>query len=117
MKRLIPLILVPLALLVSAPSAVGLLQGGYDVATRKLEEGFKIVATQRIASDNECYPAPDQVAAVLRRQMGIEVVVAASLDAVQGSDIVNVIREGTECNRLVLAIRTGPKGRVCVLDS
>ncbi|MGH2983693.1 MAG: hypothetical protein ACRDK5_05505, partial [Solirubrobacterales bacterium] len=75
------------------------------------------MATERIASDDECYPAPDEVAAVLRREMGIEVVVAASLDSVAGFDLVNVIREGSECNRLLLAIRTGAKGRVFVLDS
>jgi hypothetical protein len=104
-------------LLCGHAAAQELLQGGYDVATRKLEAGFKIVATQRIGSDSECYPAPDEIATVLRREMGIEVVLAQSLDSVQGSDVVNVIRQGTECNRLVLAIRTGPKGRVFILDS
>jgi hypothetical protein len=104
-------------LLLCAEPALGLLQGGYDEATRELEAGFKIVATQRIASDDECYPGPDEVAAVLRQEMGIEVVVSESLDSVQGFNLVNVIREGTECNRLVLAIRAGAKGRIFVLDS
>jgi hypothetical protein len=99
------------------PACGALLQGGYDEATDKLEEGFKIVASERIASDDECYPGPDEIAALLRRKMGIEVVVAPSLGAVQGFDLVNVISEGTECNRLVLAIRAGAKGRVFVLDS
>jgi hypothetical protein len=36
---------------------------------------------------------------------------------VQGSGLVNVVSGATECNRLVLAIRSGPKGRVFVLDS
>lgn len=117
MKRVLPSILVLLGLLLYAQSADGVLQGGYDEATRKLEEGFKIVATRRIASDDECYPSPDEVAAVLRRKMGIDVAVTASLDSVEGFDLVNVIRAGTECNRLVLAIRSGAKGRVFVLDS
>ena len=104
-------------LLLSAQAAFGVLQGGYDEATRKLEEGFKIVATERIGSDTECYPAPEEIAALLRREMGIEVVLASNLDSVQGFDLVNVIREETECNRLVLAIRAGAKGRVFVLDS
>ncbi len=104
-------------LLLSAQAAFGVLQGGYDEATRKLEEGFKIVATERIGSDTECYPAPEEIAALLRREMGIEVVLASNLDSVQGFDLVNVIREETECNRLVLAVRAGAKGRVFVLDS
>jgi hypothetical protein len=103
-------------LLLCAEPVLGV-QGGYDEATRKLEAGFKIVSTQRIASDNECYPAPDEIAAVLRQEMGIEVVVSESLDSVQGFDLVNVTRAENECNRLVLAIRAGAKGRVFVLDS
>ena len=113
----LPLILALVGLLVCARPALGVLQGGYDEATRKLEEGFKIVATERIGSDTECYPAPEEIAAVLRREMGIEVVLASNLDSVQGFDLVNVISDETECNRLVLAIRAGAKGRVFVLDS
>jgi hypothetical protein len=113
----LPLILALAGLLVCARPALGVLQGGYDEATRQLEAGFKIVATERIGSDDECYPAPAEIAALLRREMGIEVVVATSLDSVEGFDLVNVIREENECNRLVLAIRAGAKGRVFVLDS
>jgi hypothetical protein len=116
MNRVLPLILALTGLLFFAEPALGV-QGGYDEATRELEEGFKIVATQRIASDDECYPGQDEVAAVLRQEMGIEVVVSESLDSVQGFDLVNVIREGTACNRLILAIRAGAKGRLFILDS
>ena len=116
--RVLPPILALIGLLLCAQAAAqGPLQGGYDEATRKLEEGFKIVATERIGSDDECYPAPDEIAAVLRREMAIEVVVAPSLDSLEGFGLVNVIRGSTECNRLVLAIRAGAKGRVFVLDS
>src|SRR6478752_4473101 len=93
MNRLPPLILAVVGLVICAQAAAqGLLQGGYDEATRKLEEGFKIVATERIGSDSECYPAPDEIAAVLRREMGLEVVVAPTLDSVQGFDQVNMIK-------------------------
>jgi hypothetical protein len=117
MKRALPVVLALTGLLLCAEPAPGALQGGYDEATRELEEGFKIVATERIASDDECYPAPDEIATLLRREMGVEVVITPSLDSVQGFDLVNVIREENECNRLVLAIRAGAKGRVFVLDS
>ena len=106
------------SLLVAAPGAPGqLLQGGYDDATRELEEGFKIVASERIGSDTECYPAPEEIAAVLRREMGIDVVVTDSFDTVEGFGLVNVVSGENECNRLVLAIRAGAKGRTFVLDS
>ncbi len=118
MKWALPLLLVLSAVALCAQPARGqVVQGGYDEATRSLEQGFKIVASRRIGSDTECYPAPDEIAAVLRRELGVEVVVTASLDAVQGFGLVNVVREENECNRLVLAIRAGAKGRVFVLDS
>jgi len=118
MKRFLPLTFALFALLPAVHAAAqGALQGGYDEATRKLEAGFKIVATARIASDNECYPSVDEIADTLRREMGIEVVVAPNLDSVQGIDLVNVVRGATACNRLVLAIRSGAKGRVFILDS
>lgn len=121
MNRVLPLLVAVGALLIGAHAAHGQLleglQGGYDDATRQLEAGFKIVSTERIASDNECYPAPDQVAAVLRQEMGIEVVITPNLESVEGFDLVNVVQDETECNRLVLAIRAGAKGRVFVLDS
>jgi hypothetical protein len=118
MNRVLPLTLGLIGLLLCAPAAAqNPLQGGYDEATRALEQGFKIVATERIGSDDECYPDADEVAAVLRREQGIDVVVAPSLDSVEGFGLVNVITEETECNRLVLAIRAGAKGRIFVLDS
>jgi hypothetical protein len=121
MKRVAPLLLGLCALLLSAPAALGtpqgLVQGGYDEATMQLEAGFKILATERVFSEDECYPPPEEVAEVLRREMDIEVVIAPSLDSVQGFDLVNVIADQTKCDRLVLANRAGAKGRVFVLDS
>ena len=116
MKRVLAITLALAGLLLCAEPALAV-QGGYDEATRQLEEGFKIVATERIGSDTECYPAPEEIAEVLRREMGIEVVVTTSLDSVEGFGLVNVISQENECNRLVLAIRAGPKGRVFILDS
>ena len=118
MKRVLPLPIVLIGLLLGAQAAPAQVrQGGYDQATRQLEAGFKIVATQRVFADNECYPGAAQIAAELRREMDIQVVIAPSLDSVQGVGLVNVVSGATQCNRLVLAIRAGPKGRVFVLDS
>ena len=116
MKRLLPILIV--ALLLCAPAAAqNPLQGGHSGLTRQLEEGFKIVATERIASDNECYPDPEEIASVLREKMGIEVAVAPDLNSVEGEDLVNVASAETECNRLVLAMRSSGSGKVFVLDS
>jgi hypothetical protein len=120
--RVLPPILALIALLFCAKPALGtpqgVVQGGYDEATSTLEGGFKLLSIHRVFSADECYPAPDEVAALLRREIpGTEVVITPSLDSLQGFGVVNVIADETSCDRLVLAIRAGLKARVFVLDS
>jgi hypothetical protein len=121
MKKILPLLLALAGLLFGANSALatpqGVVQGGYDEATGKLEGGFKIMATKRVFSEDECYPPANEVATILRRDLHTEVVVTSNLDSVQGVDLINVIADETGCDRLVLALRSGPKARVFVLDS
>jgi LPXTG-motif cell wall-anchored protein len=116
-----PLLLGLFALLIGATAALGTplgrVQGGYDEATGQLEAGFKLLLRERVFSEDECYPPPEEAAAALRREMDIEVVIAPSLDSVEGVDLVNVIADQTSCDRLVLAMRAGAKGRIFVLDS
>jgi hypothetical protein len=121
MKRLAAPLLGLAALLLCATAALGTpqgrVQGGYDESTSQLEAGFKILLRERVFSEDECYPPPSEVGALLREEMDIEVVIAPSLDSVQGFELVNVISDQTDCERLVLASRAGPKARVFVLDS
>jgi hypothetical protein len=121
MKRVLPPLLALLGLFAGAQPALatpqGQVQGGYDEATGKLEGGFKIMAIKRVFSEDECYPPPNEVATTLRRDLQTAVVVAPSLDSVQGSNLINVIADETSCDRLVLALRAGPKQRIFVLDS
>jgi hypothetical protein len=123
MKRLLPLpVAVALVgLLFCAKPALatpqGVVQGGYDEATQQLEGGFKLLNIHRVFSKDECYPPAEEAAVLLRRELKTEVVIAPNLDSVQGFNLVNVVADETECDRLVLAIRAGLKGRVFVLDS
>ncbi len=95
----------------------GLVQGGYDASTQQLEGGFKILAIHRVFSKDECYPPPNEVATILREETKSEAVVTPNLDSVQGTNLVNVIADQTNCDRLVLALRAGVKQRIFVLDS
>jgi hypothetical protein len=121
MKRTLPTLLALTGLLICAKPALatpqGVVQGGYDEATQTLEGGFKILAIKRVFSKDECYPGPNDVATALRQDLNREVVVAPNLDSVQGENLVNVIADQTGCDRLVLALRAGPKQRIFVLDS
>jgi len=121
MERALPLLLSAAALLLCASSALatpqGVVQGGYDEATAKLEGGFKIMALKRVFSEDECYPGANEVAAALRQDLHTDVVVTPSLGALQGSNLINVIGDESTCDRLVLALRAGPKQRIFVLDS
>lgn len=121
MKKIVPLLLALAALpLCAAPAAAtpqGLVRGGYDAATGELEGGFKIMAIERVFSEDECYPPANEVATTLRQELDTEVVIAPNLDSVQGIDLINVIANETGCDRLVLALRSGAKARVFVLDS
>src|SRR5262245_32607904 len=121
MKKLLPLLLVLAALLFAAAPALatpqGVVQGGYDEATGALEGGFKIMAIKRVFSQDECYPPPSEVATTLMRDLKRDVVVSLDLGSVQGTNLINVIADETNCDRLVLALRAGRKQRIFVLDS
>ena len=121
MKKILPLLLALAGLFLCAESALatptGVVQGGYDEATGSLEGGFKIMAIKRVFSEDECYPGPNEIVTTLRRNLHRDVVVAPNLNSVQGVNLINVIDNQTDCDRLVLALRAGAKQRIFVLDS
>jgi MYXO-CTERM domain-containing protein len=120
MKR-VALLLPLVGALLCAHSALatpqGLVQGGYDEATGALEGGFKIMAIKRVFSEDECYPPPNEIVTILRRDLHRDVVVSPNLNSIQGLSLINVIADETTCDRLVLALRAGAKQRIFVLDS
>jgi hypothetical protein len=122
MKKAAPLLLALIGLLAGSQSVMatpqGVVQGGYDESTAALEGGFKIMAIKRVFSEDECYPRPNEMATILTRDLHRDVVVSPTLNSVQGEDLINVIANQTNCDRLVLALRSsGPKQHIFVLDS
>jgi hypothetical protein len=120
-KRVLPIALALAGLLgLAAPALAtptGVVQGGYDEATSSLEGGFKIMAIKRVFSESECYPPPNEIVTILQRDLKRDVVVTPNLNSVQGTNLINVIDNQTDCDRLVLALRAGTKQRIFVLDS
>src|SRR5918996_4677674 len=114
MKRVALLILGLAGLLLCAAPALGARVGGHNEPTRDLESAFKIVASKRIAADNECYPNPGKMAAILRRILEDDVVVVPDLASLQGGeDTINMIADEVECNRVFMAIQY--RGQVLIL--
>jgi hypothetical protein len=106
--RALLVIAVLAGLLVGAPSAAGQ-EAGYNKATKKLEAAFKVASSERISSEDGCYPPPEELAAAIGGR------VAATRKAIKKKGIVHVIEAGTNCNRVQLAVRT--KSGTWVLDS
>jgi hypothetical protein len=115
MKRALPPIAVLAALLVLASSAFAQRQGGYDKNTRKLEAAFKIAGFHRAGDPQGCYPSANELASLVRKELGTKVLIAGGFGGVNKMGVVHVIRKGTDCDRVVMAVLARPG--LFVLDS
>jgi hypothetical protein len=102
-------------LLILPEGAQAVRAGGHNAPTRKLEVAFKVVSSFRVASDDGCYPGATRAARIVRRKTRFNAVVASGLNSVKGTSLVNVIKRGTRCNRLLLSLLSG--GKQFILDS
>jgi hypothetical protein len=117
MKRiaiLISLTAVVAGLLVSAPSAFGI-TAGFNVATKRLEAAYKIALFERRFNPQGCYPAPPQLARAIHRSTHRQVGVARNTKALANTNQVYVLKQGTNCEHLRMALRA--VGGTYVLDS
>jgi hypothetical protein len=115
MRRTMPIVLVLAGLLVGTSSADAARQGGHNAPTRKLELAFKVLNTIRVGSENGCYPPASRSAGVIRRKAHEASAVTRGFGGVRSDGMVYVLRGLTNCNRVVVALRTGHK--VFVLNS
>jgi hypothetical protein len=109
MKRTIPLIAALVGLLVFTSSAPAGRQGGHNAPTRKLEKAYKVLLTKRVGSKNGCYPSASRAARVIERKAHEAAAVTGGFGGVRSDGRVYVLRGLTNCNRVVLSLRTGRK--------
>jgi hypothetical protein len=109
------LVVLLIGLLVLPASASAVRAGGHNKPTRQLETAFKLAARERAADPEGCYPSPKRLAKLIRKRLGGKVVLAKKAGAVNRKGRVHVIKKGTRCDRVTMAIRTG-KG-LYILDS
>ncbi len=116
MKRtaLLAILIGLLAGLVIAPSAFGI-KAGFNVATKRLEAAYKIALFERRFSSDGCYPAPPQLAKAIHQSSHRKVGVAPNTKHLAHLNQVYVLKQGTTCEHLRMALRA--TGGIFVLDS
>src|SRR3954452_2673757 len=117
MKRighLTTLIAVLGGLLVVAPSAFGI-TAGFNIATKRLEASYKSALFERRFSEDGWHPAPPKLAQAIHESTKRKVGVAANTKHLAHSNQVYVLRQGTNCEHLRMALRA--VGGTYVLDS
>jgi hypothetical protein len=110
----IPLLAVAAGLVLPASNAFGI-KAGFNVATKRLEAAYKVALFERRFSDDGCYPAPPQLAQAIHKSSKRKVGVAANTRHLSNVNQVYVLRQGTNCNHLRMALRA--VGGIYVLDS
>jgi hypothetical protein len=100
-------------LLVTSASAFK--SGGFSLPTNRLESAYKIALFERRFSDDGCYPPPNQLAKAIHEKTDRQVGVAPNTKHLKHRNQVYVLRQGTSCEALRMALRA--VGGIYVLDS
>lgn len=104
-KALLPIFLLS-ALLACSGTAQARGGAGHNPATKKLEDAFKVALYVRSVSTDGCYPPAKQLAKkILQRKQGLTVGVASGPNAVHRMNVVFVLKHGTNCNKVLMALR------------
>jgi hypothetical protein len=115
-KRIpLPVAAILVGLLVLPTSAAAVRAGGHNKPTRKLETAFKVAGRERAADPQGCYPSAQRMASLIKQRLNTKAVVVGGIGAVNRSNLIHVIKKGTNCDRITMAIRAG-KG-LYILDS
>jgi hypothetical protein len=104
--RLVPVVAVLAIALACSPAVLARGGAGHNPATKKLEDAFKIALYVRSVSQDGCYPpAPQLAKKIARTKRGLRVGVASGPGSVHRFDVVYVLRHGTNCNKVMMALR------------
>jgi hypothetical protein len=114
-NRILPTIAVLAGALACAPGAQAGIHGGFNKPSEKLEIVFKIAGFDRAADPKGCFPRPSELVSLVRKQEHLKIGVASGDGAVHRFGKVFVIKKGTDCNHLRLAIRA--REGLYILDS
>jgi hypothetical protein len=111
-------ILISIAALAMAVLASGSASGatpGFNLATKRLEGAYKFALQDRRFDPAGCYAPPAELSQILTKDTGRTVGVARGPNRLGHLNQVYVLKSGTNCNRLRMALRA--VGGTYVLDS
>jgi hypothetical protein len=104
--RLVPAVAVLAIALTCSPGALARGGAGHNDPTKKLEDAFKIALYVRSVSTDGCYPPAKQLARkIADTKRGLKVRVANGLGSVHRFNVVLVLRHGSNCNKVMMALR------------
>lgn len=118
MRRTSPLLAILLIALLAAPASAPAVVGGagHNKPTKNLEAAFKVALYLRSVSADGCYPPPRELAkAIHRLNPKLKVRVVRSPRSIHRQGIVYILRRGSNCNQVRMALLTS-KG-LYILDS
>jgi hypothetical protein len=105
MRRLLPLIAILLIAGLTAPASAPA-DAGHNPATRKLENAYKVALYFRSVSEDGCYPPVQRLARKITKDpRGLRVGVARTAESIPRSNMVFVLRRGTTCSKVMMALR------------
>jgi hypothetical protein len=92
--------------LACAPGALARGGAGHNDPTKKLEDAFKIALYVRSVSTDGCYPPAKQLAKkIAQTKRGLKVRVANGLGGVNRFNVVFILKHGSNCNKVMMALR------------
>jgi len=104
--RLVPVVAILALALACSPAAFARGGAGHNDPTKKLEDAFKIALYVRSVSSDGCYPpAPSLAKKIAQTKRGLKVRVANGLGGVNRFNIVFVLKHGSNCNKVMMALR------------
>lgn len=104
--RLAPAVAILALALAVSPAALGRGGAGHNDPTKKLEDAFKIALYVRSVSTDGCYPPARPLATkIAETKRGLKVRVANGLGGVRRRNIVFILRHGSNCNKVMMALR------------
>jgi hypothetical protein len=104
--RLTPAVAVLVAALALSPTALARGGAGHNDPTKKLEDAFKVALYVRSVSTDGCYPTARPLAQkIAETKRGLKVRVASGLGGVKRRNVVFILRHGSNCNKVMMALR------------